>query len=113
MDSQNQRNLLLALVLTALLLFGWDAATRYFYPNADKPKAVAAASPNAAPSDAPKATREGGLTNPADIAAEARDLKTALAAEGRLPDPALLPHLSPLGWEHINLTGEYRWPTKT
>ncbi|EOZ4417356.1 TPA: Tn3 family transposase [Escherichia coli] len=19
-------------------------------------------------------------------------------------------HVSPLGWEHINLTGEYRWP---
>lgn len=26
------------------------------------------------------------------------------------PDPALLPHVSPLGWEHINLTGEYHWP---
>lgn len=23
--------------------------------------------------------------------------------------PDLLPHVSPLGWEHINLTGEYRW----
>ena len=22
----------------------------------------------------------------------------------------LLAHISPLGWEHINLTGEYRWP---
>ena len=21
-----------------------------------------------------------------------------------------LTHVSPLGWEHINLTGEYRWP---
>ncbi len=21
----------------------------------------------------------------------------------------LLPHLSPLGWEHINLTGDYIW----
>ena len=21
-----------------------------------------------------------------------------------------LAHISPLGWEHINLTGEYRWP---
>uniref|UniRef100_A4X0P7 Transposase and inactivated derivatives TnpA family-like protein n=1 Tax=Cereibacter sphaeroides (strain ATCC 17025 / ATH 2.4.3) TaxID=349102 RepID=A4X0P7_CERS5 len=28
-----------------------------------------------------------------------------------LPVPShLLPHVSPLGWEHINLTGEYRWP---
>ena len=22
----------------------------------------------------------------------------------------LLAHVSPLGWEHLNLTGEYRWP---
>lgn len=25
------------------------------------------------------------------------------------PDTALLPYLSPLGWEHINLTGDYVW----
>ena len=24
-------------------------------------------------------------------------------------DPQLLQHLSPLGWEHINLTGNYTW----
>lgn len=24
-------------------------------------------------------------------------------------DEKLLPHLSPLGWEHINLTGDYLW----
>jgi hypothetical protein len=24
-------------------------------------------------------------------------------------DDALLRHLSPLGWEHINLTGDYTW----
>lgn len=24
-------------------------------------------------------------------------------------DDALLQHLSPLGWEHINLTGDYLW----
>lgn len=24
-------------------------------------------------------------------------------------DGSLLPHLSPLGWEHINLTGDYSW----
>jgi len=24
--------------------------------------------------------------------------------------PELLAHISPLGWEHINLTGEYQWP---
>src|SRR5512134_262389 len=32
-----------------------------------------------------------------------------LIASGAPPDPELLAHVSPLGWEHINLTGEYRW----
>ncbi|MBM2667912.1 Tn3 family transposase [Klebsiella pneumoniae] len=30
--------------------------------------------------------------------------------DGKLLSPDLLAHVSPLGWEHINLTGEYRWP---
>ena len=29
---------------------------------------------------------------------------------GKAPPPNLLAHVSPLGWEHITLTGEYRWP---
>jgi TnpA family transposase len=33
----------------------------------------------------------------------------ALRDAGTLVDDALLPHLSPLGWEHINLTGDYIW----
>ncbi len=27
-------------------------------------------------------------------------------------DPVLLKYLSPLGWEHINLTGDYQWKGK-
>ena len=102
---QNQRNIILAVLLTGLLLFGWDAGVRYFYPQADKPKVAATATPSgstpAAP-DAPqsgKPTREGGLTNPADIALEAKDLKTALATGGRVPVAA--PGLS----GSISLTG--------
>lgn len=34
----------------------------------------------------------------------------ALAEQGHPADPALLQYLSPLGWEHINLTGDYTWP---
>lgn len=30
--------------------------------------------------------------------------------DGNALSPDLLAHVSPLGWEHINLTGEYRWP---
>ncbi|MHB8455980.1 MAG: Tn3 family transposase [Acidiferrobacterales bacterium] len=33
----------------------------------------------------------------------------ALQDSGRVVDDKLLPHLSPLGWEHINLTGDYIW----
>ncbi len=33
----------------------------------------------------------------------------ALRATGQDIDAKLLPHLSPLGWEHINLTGDYGW----
>ncbi len=32
-------------------------------------------------------------------------------AKSRQFDPALLQHVSPLGWEHINLTGDYTWHT--
>jgi hypothetical protein len=28
---------------------------------------------------------------------------------GRLSEPDLLKQVSPLGWEHINLTGDFDW----
>ena len=34
-----------------------------------------------------------------------------LRKQGRHPAPGDLAHLSPLGWEHINLTGDYQWDT--
>jgi TnpA family transposase len=38
---------------------------------------------------------------------------TAIAEQGHSVDENLLQHLSPLGWEHINLTGDYLWPQNT
>ena len=35
-----------------------------------------------------------------------------LQRRGTAPDPALLPHLSPLGWDRINLTGDYVWSNR-
>ena len=35
----------------------------------------------------------------------------ALKPEGIVVDEDHLQHISPLGWEHIILTGEYRWPS--
>ena len=32
-----------------------------------------------------------------------------LLTKSRALDSALLQHVSPLGWEHINLTGDYTW----
>jgi YidC/Oxa1 family membrane protein insertase len=102
----NQRNIILAVLLTALVLFGWEAAVGYIYPQRDAPAAVAnvagepattAAGDDA--SDKSLHTREGGLTNPADVAAERKDLKTALAGGGRVPINA--PGLT----GSINLTG--------
>ncbi|QPC88959.1 Tn3 family transposase (plasmid) [Mesorhizobium sp. NBSH29] len=34
---------------------------------------------------------------------------TAMTKAGRKIDEALLPHIAPLGWQHINLTGDYLW----
>lgn len=36
-------------------------------------------------------------------------VRTHLANLGRPVPPDLLQHLSPLGWQHINLTGDYLW----
>lgn len=36
-------------------------------------------------------------------------VRTHLANLGRPVPPGLLQHLSPLGWQHINLTGDYLW----
>jgi YidC/Oxa1 family membrane protein insertase len=81
----NQRNLIIAVVLTGLLLFGWDIGMRYYYPPVPKP-AVSQNAPTATPASeaAPTRTREGGLTSASDIAAEARDLKSALAGTNRV-----------------------------
>ena len=38
------------------------------------------------------------------------EVVSSRAADGFAVPPHLLAHVSPLGWEHINLTGEYRWP---
>jgi YidC/Oxa1 family membrane protein insertase len=95
----NQRNIIMAVILTALILFGWEAAMRHYYPQASKPVVTATAP---AASEAPAAagpTREGGLTSATDIALEAKDLKTALAAPGRvaIAAPGLSGSINPVG----------------
>ncbi|MFM9935263.1 MAG: membrane protein insertase YidC, partial [Novosphingobium sp.] len=89
---ENQRNLILAVVLMAVMLVGWDMGMRYYYPPAAKRAPVAGApvapaqgggAPTAVP--ALKPTREGGLQAPADVALEKQDLAQSLAAGHRVP----------------------------
>ncbi|WP_298165887.1 membrane protein insertase YidC [Novosphingobium sp.] len=88
---ENQRNVILAMVLMALMLVGWDLGMRYYYPAPAKPVAGAAAAPGAPAGNAPatastlKPTREGGLQAPADVALEKQDLAQTLAAGHRIP----------------------------
>jgi YidC/Oxa1 family membrane protein insertase len=100
-DTQNFRNMALAGVLIVVILFGWDSAIRYFYPQAAKAPAPIASSAAPAPqaSASAKPTREGGLTDAADQALEAKDLTTALNPATRVPIAA--PGLS----GSINLVG--------
>jgi YidC/Oxa1 family membrane protein insertase len=82
---KDQRNLILAVALTGLLLLGWDYGMRYFYPQPATPVATSGAAPGApAAASAAKPTREGGLTDPAAIALEKKDLAQELAAPGRV-----------------------------
>ncbi|KPH60592.1 membrane protein insertase YidC [Novosphingobium sp. ST904] len=92
-----QRNIILAVVLTALVLFGWQAGVGYFYPQANKPQPVEQATPTAGSTGKP--TREGGLTDSGEVALEQQDLKTALTGGNRVPIAA--PGLS----GSINLNG--------
>lgn len=81
----NQRNVLIAVVLSALLLLGWEALVGYLYPgarNAPPQAVIASATPAAA--SAAKHTRTGGL-DAQSLAVEKADLKTALAGGGRVP----------------------------
>ena len=95
---ENQRNIILAVLLTGLVLFGWDALVSHFYPHANSPRPVAAAP--VAPSAAPvKPTRDGGLSDPTDVVLEQKDLATTLKSAGRVPVSA--PGLS----GSISLTG--------
>jgi len=91
----NQRNLLLAVVLSGLLLLGWDAGMRYFYPQPVEP--VAAAGTNsttvntaqnaAAPGPVGASGANNGSGDLGELAPAAQgpvDLQTALASDSRI-----------------------------
>ena len=86
----NQRNLLLAVVLCGLLLIGWDAGTNWLYPQPD-PVPVAAGQNDlalqqnaGAPVGGAAGAVAGGLSDPLAIKEENKDLATELAAPNRV-----------------------------
>ena len=78
-------------VLAMAILFGWQKVMEHYYPGMNKPPVPAAGAPAAGAAPAPQAsasgkpTREGGLTDDADKALEAKDLATALNPATRVP----------------------------
>ena len=93
----NQRNLLLAVVLSGLLILGWDVGMRYFYPQPDTPPVTATApaagvsesgggESGGAPDAAGTAAPAGSLAASDTTAANAGpvDLDTALASADRV-----------------------------
>jgi YidC/Oxa1 family membrane protein insertase len=82
----DNRNLLLAVVLSALLILGWEAGLQYFYPEAamtsQAPAADKQAAEKAGAAAAPAVAGAGNLGN--DAATRKVDLKTALAGGNRV-----------------------------
>ena len=111
---ENQRNLLLAVVLCGLLILGWDAGMKYFYPQPDKPAQTAAAS-----SPAPAGTAAAPAAGASDIgagtaAAQPVDLNRSLASAARvkIAAPRLAGSINPVGAriDDVTLT-DYREST--
>jgi len=64
---QNQRNLLLAVLLSGLLILGWDAGMSWLYPQTES---TAVEGKVDTPTEVAEVrhTREGGLSDPGEIA---------------------------------------------
>jgi YidC/Oxa1 family membrane protein insertase len=89
----NSRNLILAVVLSAVLLFGWDFAMSRLYPQPDGPARPVAEER----ADTPAERAE--VTGPAAEIAAARDLETELVAAERvrIDSPEVIGSINPVG----------------
>jgi YidC/Oxa1 family membrane protein insertase len=95
----NQRNLILAVVLCLALLLGFDLVMGRLYPEAAPSEQVTTEADTPTQRAAVKRTREGGLTDPLEQAEEARDLTTALASRDRIriDAPEIAGSINPVG----------------
>ncbi len=113
---ENQRNLLIAVLLCGLMLVGWDAGMRYFYPEATAP--IAATTEVDSPTERAVATMgegsgSGAAIDGAQIAREV-DLATALGGSDRvaIDAPSVTGSINPRGAriDDVTLT-KYRQDT--
>jgi YidC/Oxa1 family membrane protein insertase len=99
----NQRNLLLAVVLSGLLILGWDVGMRFFYPEAAITAPAEERTSDAVASDgvaAPAPTAAAAGTGEIDGGTPARrDLESALKSPGRIviDTPRLAGSINPVG----------------
>lgn len=107
---ENQRNIILAVVLSAALLFGWNAFSSWYFPQPHlDPQVSQQGTVTAGDDDSlrhSRTNREGGLHDPNAIAEEKRDLATDLAAPTRvkIDAPSLSGSINPVGARLDDLT---------
>ena len=90
----NQRNLIIAVVLSAVLLFGWDFAMRTYYPEEEAPANMASRE------DSPTIRAEGAIEiDDAAAPAQVIDVEDALASTDRvrIDAPEILGSINPVG----------------
>ncbi|MDX3911668.1 MAG: membrane protein insertase YidC [Sphingobium sp.] len=97
----DKRNIILAVVLSALILFGWPYIAQWFFPTANPPatqiqggKTTPVASPNADPAaDSPTAIRDRGavLKGSPRVAIETPKLQGSINLKGARIDDIVLP----------------------
>ncbi len=94
----NQRNIIIAVVLSLALLFGFDLVMGQLYPQPAPSERVTTQADTPAQRAATQ-SRDGGLTDPLDQAAEIRDLRTELASRNRIAidAPEVAGSINPVG----------------
>ncbi len=95
----NQRNLILAVVLCAALLLGWDVVMSRLYPEQDVITPVTEVASRADTPAERAAIAAAAQGAPMSAAGQPLDIETALAAEGRVPIRAseIVGSLNPVG----------------
>ncbi len=91
----NQRNLLLAVMLSGLLILGWDVGMRYFYPEAAQTASV---------TDTGSPAQNGAAAGTGDIGADAK-LAQKVTLQGALASPDRVVIDTPRVAGSINLVG--------